>query len=63
VNAIQKPLSSSKNALQKPHETFQGFLVADLLSFTQNLMQARCSILPSITPSQTKQNMKSKKHS
>jgi hypothetical protein len=38
MNAIQKPLSGLKNVLQKPHKAFQSS-VADLPSFTQNLMQ------------------------
>jgi hypothetical protein len=48
VNAVQKPLSGLENVLQKPHEGFQRDLVGDLPSFTQNLMQTHCSILPSI---------------
>jgi hypothetical protein len=48
MNAIQKPLSSVKNILQKPHRPLAGVLIADLLRFMQNLMQTRCSILPSI---------------
>jgi hypothetical protein len=48
VNAIQKPLSGIKNVLQKPHEASHGVSVADLPSFTQNLMQTCCSILPLI---------------
>jgi hypothetical protein len=47
VNVIQKPLSGLKS-VQKPHEAFQGFFVEYLPSFTQNLMQTHCSILPSI---------------
>jgi hypothetical protein len=45
MNVIQKLLSSLKNVLQKPNK---GVSVVDLPSFTQNLMQTRCSILPSI---------------
>jgi hypothetical protein len=48
MNVIQKPLSSLKNVLQKPHEVFQGVLVVDVLSFMQNLRQTCCLILPSI---------------
>lgn len=47
MNVIQKRLASLMNVLQKFHKAFQGFL-ADLLSFTRNLMQARCSVLLSI---------------
>jgi hypothetical protein len=48
MNAIQKPLSGLKNVLKKLHESFQGFWKL-ILSFMQNLMQACCSTLPSIT--------------
>jgi hypothetical protein len=43
-----------KNALQKSHKA--RVLVANLASFTQNLMQTRCSILPSIAD-KTKQEV------
>jgi hypothetical protein len=42
---LKKPLSGLKNVPQKPHAMVS---VADLPSFTQNLMLTRCSIFPSI---------------
>jgi hypothetical protein len=47
VNAIQKPLSGLKKFL-KVSQSISAVAVADLLSFTQNLIQTRCLILPSI---------------
>jgi hypothetical protein len=60
VNVIQKPLSGFKNVLQKPHEAFQGLLVADLPSFTKTWCRY---VARFCHPSRTKRNTKSKKHS
>jgi hypothetical protein len=46
-----------KECSQKALRSISRVLVADLCSFTQNLMQARCSILPSIADN-TKRKIK-----
>jgi hypothetical protein len=46
MNAIQKPLSSLKNVLQKPHEAFQG-VGSRFTELHANLDADICSILSS----------------
>jgi hypothetical protein len=49
MNAIPKTAVQLKECSQKASQSISRFSVADLPSFTQNLMQTHCSILPSIT--------------
>jgi hypothetical protein len=49
MNAIQKQLSGLKKCSPKASRSISRVSVAHLLSFTKNLMQTCCSILPSIT--------------
>jgi hypothetical protein len=60
MNAIQKPLSSLKNVLQKPHEAFQGFRQRIYWATLRNWCR---HVAQFCHPSQTKRNTKSKMHS
>jgi hypothetical protein len=48
MNVIQKTAVRLKKCSAKASQSISRVSVADLPSFTQNLMQLHCSILPSI---------------